>query len=187
MLVTVAVLVIVMGLMVSLARHVRASSASILTENLLRDLDTIVEQYLAGGAPNGDNVRRSITTRPGDAPDLEARSGARDLPAITPLIPDDPSFVVEERAIQITARLNNRDLVRFLRSLPGPAGTFLGNLPLGTYDDLSLRDSWGTPVVFMTRGQNLIGMSSRGYFFVSAGPDRKFLTRDDNLYSYEGR
>ena len=24
------------------------------------------------------------------------------------------------------------------------------------------------------------------YFFVSAGPDGHFLTRDDNLYSYEG-
>src|SRR2546421_6221866 len=45
MLTTVAVLVIVLGLMVSLARDVRNRSAERLTKDLLRRLDTLVAQY----------------------------------------------------------------------------------------------------------------------------------------------
>src|SRR3954470_17522401 len=45
MLTTVAVLVIVLGLMVSLARDVRTRSAERLTKDLLARLDTLVEQY----------------------------------------------------------------------------------------------------------------------------------------------
>src|SRR6478672_5781063 len=47
MLTTVAVLVIVLGLMVSLARDVRTRSADRLTKDLLRRLDTLVAQYKA--------------------------------------------------------------------------------------------------------------------------------------------
>src|SRR5438270_7231739 len=45
MLTTVAVLVIVLGLMVSLARDVRTRSADRLTKDLLRRLDELVRQY----------------------------------------------------------------------------------------------------------------------------------------------
>jgi hypothetical protein len=31
----------------------------------------------------------------------------------------------------------------------------------------------------------MIGMNPQGWFFFSAGPDRQYLTRDDNLYSYD--
>src|SRR5437667_12256431 len=47
MLTTVAVLVIVLGLMVSLARDVRNRSADRLTKDLLRRLDLLVAQYKA--------------------------------------------------------------------------------------------------------------------------------------------
>src|SRR5215831_12899590 len=47
MLTTVAVLVIVLGLMVSLARDVRTRSADRLTKDLLQRLDTLVAQYRA--------------------------------------------------------------------------------------------------------------------------------------------
>src|SRR2546430_14598006 len=47
MLTTVAALVIVLGLMVSLARDVRNRSAERLTKDLLRRLDTLVAQYKA--------------------------------------------------------------------------------------------------------------------------------------------
>src|SRR5437667_11857331 len=47
MLTTVAVLVIVLGLMVSLARDVRNRSAERLTKDLLRRLDLLVAQYKA--------------------------------------------------------------------------------------------------------------------------------------------
>src|SRR5438552_946186 len=46
MLTTVAVLVIVLGLMVSLARHVREKSAQALTKNLLRRLDGAMTEYV---------------------------------------------------------------------------------------------------------------------------------------------
>src|SRR3954471_16721867 len=45
MLTTVAVLVIVLGIMVSLARDVRTRSADRLTKDILRRLDTLVAQY----------------------------------------------------------------------------------------------------------------------------------------------
>src|SRR3954449_8973257 len=45
MLTTVAVLIIVLGLMVSLARYVRNSSATQLTRELLVDLDTAMSNY----------------------------------------------------------------------------------------------------------------------------------------------
>jgi len=109
------------------------------------------------------------------------------LPFVNAFLPDDVAFVPEERALQITGRTNNRDLVRFLRSSGEGATRFLASLPLSNYDDVTLRDAWGTPIVFMPHGHKLVGMSSRGFFFLSAGPDRKFLTRADNLYSYEGR
>ena len=40
--------------------------------------------------------------------------------------------------------------------------------------------------MYMPHMHPLIGMPFGDvHFFFSAGPDRKFLTRDDNLYSYE--
>lgn len=46
-------------------------------------------------------------------------------------------------------------------------------------------DPWGTPIVFMP-SQTAIGMAPGDRpFFVSAGPDRQFITRADNLYSYD--
>ncbi len=63
--------------------------------------------------------------------------------------------------------------------------TFSG-LPDSIYDEAALRDAWGTPIVFMPAMHPAIGMAPRnGRFFFSAGPDRRFLTQEDNLYSYE--
>src|SRR5687768_11504765 len=45
MLTTVAVLVIVLGLMVSLARHVRERAAVALTKDLIRRLDALMDRY----------------------------------------------------------------------------------------------------------------------------------------------
>src|SRR3712207_4742253 len=45
MLTTVAVLVIVLGLMVSLARHVGERAAAALTKDLIRRLDVLMERY----------------------------------------------------------------------------------------------------------------------------------------------
>jgi hypothetical protein len=110
------------------------------------------------------------------------------LPPVTPFIPDDAASAPDERSLAFTARANDRDLVRLLRGYGGPvAANLLAGLPLANYDDVTIRDAWGTPIVFLPAGHRLVGMSSKGYFLFSAGPDRKFLTRDDNLYSYEAR
>jgi len=171
MLTTVAVLIIVLGLMVSLARHVRDRSAERLTRSLLRQLDTLMSQYT-----NEDPAR---------------------LPRVTPVIPEE-SAVADETTIRQRARINNEDFVRALRAEIARArlraaqqkkeasADRFGELPISAYDEVTLRDAWGSPIVFMARENRSIGMAPGGrWFFFSAGADRQFLTRDDNIYSYE--
>lgn len=163
MLTTIAVLVIVLGLMVSLARRVRSQSARALTERVLLKLDGLMEQYVSR------NHR---------------------LPAVPPLVegPKEgrPAPLPDEPALQRQALRNNRELVRVLRGQVDLAGRAFSDLPISVYDEATLRDAWGTPIVFMASFHPAIGMAPNDrYFFVSAGPDGHFLTRDDNLYSYE--
>jgi type II secretory pathway pseudopilin PulG len=185
MLTTVAVLIIVLGLMVSLARYVRDQSANQLTADLLRKLDAAMWRYVDKN---------------------------HHLPEVTPLIPDSGGEW-DEITLHHTARRNNEEFVRALREYfipprsdahgntpdkPKPAagsGTALladpsnefGELPISIYDEVTLRDAWGDPIVFMAHDNAAIGMASREHpsFFFSAGPDHRYLTRDDNLYSYE--
>ena len=189
MLTVVAVLIIVLGLMVSLARYVRDQSANQLTASLLHRLDTAAREY----ADQNDGQ----------------------LPPVTPLIGDNAT-VPDELTLHRIARRNNEDFVRALReffvrsrsptrivssrpaslspatapSQNGYTGSDEGNfddLPTSIYDEVTLRDAWGDPIVFMPHDHPAIGMASRANpsFFFSAGPDHKYLTRDDNLYSYE--
>ena len=174
MLTTVAVLIIVLGLMVSLARYVRNKSANQFTADLLRDLDAAVRRY--------------------------ADHNAGQLPSVTPLIPDGAP-VPDELSLHRAARQNNEEFVRALKNYITPAHSTtapsehtnpdttsdFGQLPISIYDEVTLRDAWGDPIVFMAHDNAHIGMASRDHpsFFFSAGPDHKYLTRDDNLYSYE--
>jgi prepilin-type N-terminal cleavage/methylation domain-containing protein len=157
MLTTIAVLVIVLGLMVSLARRVRSQSARALTERVLLKLDGLMGQY----------VNRN-----------------RRLPEVVLFAPE--GIKIDEPFLQQTALRNNRELVQVLRGQVDLARSAFSDLPISMYDDATLRDAWGTPIVFMPRFHPQIGMApGNSYFFVSAGPDGHFLTRDDNLYSYE--
>lgn len=157
MLTTVAVLIIVLGLMVSLARRVRRVSADQATRDLLLRLDLAMDEYVH---LSGDKI-----------------------PDVTPLRtgPDQ----TDEGELLRRARLNNEQFVRMLKSRRDLSDRVFGDLSLSYYDEVNLRDAWGTPIVFMPRMDPDIGMGPKDYFFFSAGPDRKFLTRDDNLYSYE--
>ena len=151
MLTTVAILVIVLGLMVSLARDVRNRSAERVTKDLLARLDKMMAQYVD-------------------------RNGQR-LPQITPLIATGEATPapVEDQALHDAAARNNADFARALRAH-------------ASHDDAnpSFFDAWGNPIVFMPRQHPLIGMAGGDrFFFFSPGPDGKFLTREDNLYSYE--
>jgi len=169
MLTTVAVLIIVLGLMVSLAREVRRRSAEQLTRSLLQRLEAAKGQYL--------------------------KNNAGQLPPVQPLFAD--RAVPDLAGLEDAARGNNRQLVAILRqdarqraTEPGIGVDPFQDLPISVYDHYSIRDAWGSPIVFMPGQHPLIGMapSKKGQdqaFFFSAGPDRNYLTRDDNLYSYE--
>jgi hypothetical protein len=165
---TVAALVIVMGLMVSLARYVRNASAVELTKRLLHDLDQFSAEYSSrhGGALL--DVPPLIATAD---PQASASGGGPNL---------------DESMLQRNALANNQAFVTALRSEAGFSSTAFVGVPESIYDDNTLRDAWGTPLIYMPAMHPAIGMAPRNKpFFFSAGPDRKFLTQEDNLYSYE--
>lgn len=172
MLTTVAVLIIVLGLMVSLARFVRDRSAQLLTRDLLHQLDELMMQY--------EDHHRGTP------------------PAVERLLPPAAQITsVDELALSRAARLNNEQTIRALRSDyrqhqtdPNALADPFEQLPISVYDRGTLRDAWGSPIVFMPGQHYLIGLApSRAgqdqAFFFSAGPDKRYLTRDDNVYSYE--
>ncbi|HEX4124343.1 MAG TPA: prepilin-type N-terminal cleavage/methylation domain-containing protein [Tepidisphaeraceae bacterium] len=164
---TVAALVIVMGLMVSLARYVRNASAVELTKKLLLALDQFSAEYSAhhGGA-------------------------VLNVPALIPVgawgaQPGVPKGI-DEAMLEKNALANNQAFIMALRSEAGFNSSAVSGVPKSIYDDNTLRDAWGTPLVYMPAMNPAIGMAPQNKpFFFSAGPDRKFLTQEDNLYSYE--
>jgi hypothetical protein len=165
MLTTVALLIIVLGLMVSLARYVRRRSAEELTRRILVNLHSAMLDYVQQGGIGGQPAT---------------------IPTFEPLIdPKDPRGT-EEGSLQRTALINNRQFVLFFKAHKGLPGKAFRDLPLSIYDEATVRDAWGTPIVFMPGMHRQIGMApGNEWFFFSAGPDRQYLTRDDNQYSYE--
>jgi hypothetical protein len=161
MLTTIAVLVIVLGLMVSLARRVRAQSAEEVTKALLTRLDGLVAEY-------------------------QARHDRR-LPVVSPLIPPNTSVsLLNERTLMRNAEQNSRDLIRALKSDSPSVASAFADLPVSYFDETMVRDAWGSPIVFMPTGDRLLGTAlADRYFFFSAGADGHYLSRYDNLYSYE--
>jgi hypothetical protein len=152
MLTTVAILIIGLGLMVSLARHVRSRSAEELTRRILVNLHSAMLEY----------TRQHGT------------------PAIESFIDNKPT---DEASLLNAAEANNKKVVAFFKMHKDLSAKALRDLP---YDDGTVRDAWGTPIVFMPAMHRLIGMApGNDWFFFSAGPDRQYLTRDDNQYSYE--
>ena len=180
MLTVVAGLIIVLGLMVSLAWDVRRQSSERLTKDLLVKLDALMAQYITHHKqmPQVTPLVESfgIARRAGPGPKQPSRLTMR--PAEEEL-PDEESLLA-------AAELNNRDFVRALRSEGGASPELFGPLAGPMYDEVTLRDAWGTPIVFMPAMHPAIGMAlGNRPFFLSAGPDRTFRTLEDNLYSYE--
>lgn len=176
MLLTIAVLIVVLGLMVSLARYVRDRSSQQLTRELLTELDGMLDQYRKA---NADQLP------PVPAIALNSVHSDKPLPA-------------DEQKLLDSCKANNEALIHCLQwdyRLRQRTGQTIGKDPFAdqppsVYDHLTLRDAWGSPIVLMAGQHPLIGMapSAAGQdqpFFFSAGPDRRYLTRDDNLYSYE--
>ncbi len=161
LLTTISVLVIALGLMVSLARRVRAQSADSVTKGLLSRLETLLVEY--------------------------ARRSGQDFPIVPELIPEAPGLYQppDERILLRNAERNNREMVRAMKTQMDLFAAF-SDLPISYYDETTLRDAWGMPIAFMPAFHPAVGMApgNRPFFF-SAGPDGRFLTRADNLYSYE--
>lgn len=164
-----AALVIVLGLMVSLARYVRQTSASDLTKDLLRRLDEAMKQY--------------IDLRNGGLP-----------PALPPLIVPDaqPSLTAtapprqpNEASLTLRAEANSRATVHLLRQYHVFPDDAFADLSISYYNGSVVRDAWGSAIVFMPQMDPAIGMAAQGWFFFSAGPDRRYTTKTDNVYSYE--
>ena len=165
--VTIGLLIIVLGLMVSLARYVRNRSAKELTRAELRRLANLMDDYMQSNGGRPPQVPAVLAPGPGP---------------------------YDEAEVQRNALLNNIAFVRLLRQQnqwsASPGGNKLTNviegLPVGSFDEITLHDAWGGLIVFMPAQHPAIGMAPADKpFFCSPGPDRKFLTRDDNLYSYE--
>ncbi len=160
---TVCVLIILLGLMVSLARNVRQGSATQITGQILGKLDGLMSAYLLR---NG-----------GIAPDI---------PPLFPTTAPSTRPAFSEAALQSAARINNEQVIRLLRGQQDLAASAFSDLSIGYYDERTVRDAWGSPIVFMPGQHPAIGMAPRDrFFFFSAGPDRLYLTREDNLYSYD--
>jgi type II secretory pathway pseudopilin PulG len=162
--VTIGLLIIVLGLMVSLARYVRNRSAKELTKAELRRLANLMDDYMQSNGGRPPVVPEVLAPGPGP---------------------------YDEADVQRDARLNNMAFVRLLRqqnqwSAGGKLTNVIEGLPVGSFDEVTLHDAWGGLIIFMPAQHPAIGMAPADKpFFCSPGPDRKFLTRDDNLYSYE--
>jgi hypothetical protein len=147
---------------VSLARYVRNELAVEVTKDLLHRLDGALQQYIS-------------------------RHGNR-IPQIPPFIPIGvPAGVLpDEQTLQQNAIPNNRGIVQALRQEGLLQDATFGGLPESIFDDMMIRDAWGSPIVFMPTMHEGIGMALQNRpFFFSAGPDQKYLTQENNLYSYE--
>jgi prepilin-type N-terminal cleavage/methylation domain-containing protein len=167
MLTTVTALVILLGLMVSLARYVRSRSSEELTRTLLGRLEKAVR---GGGAD----------------PAVLSRLAA-ELDKVPPLVRTEeaePGRNPGEGEMWGRSHVNCEAYVKACQSVLGPRS--LDSLPLSLFDGRYVRDAWGTPVVYMAPLAPNVGLRPQNRaFFVSAGPDRKFSTVFDNLYSYE--
>lgn len=183
MLTTVALLVIVLGLMVSLARDVRERSAQAMTETLLRQLDAMMTRYA-----DRNESRVPVVTEfppPGTQPP-ESADDARS--ATKPSGSAGVAARIDQRPLLLrTAAANSRDVLQAMRDESPQADSVLSGLPASVFDGTQVRDAWGNPIVFMPAKHPWIGTAPRDkpYFFFSSGPDRNYLSRDDNLYSYE--
>lgn len=137
LLTSLAFLVIVMGVMVSLARYVRATSAERITQQVLRQLDIAMAAY-----------------------------------TVTPLeLPSDVQMPKSHASEADWATYAERSglVVRQLMNV-----------------DETVSDAWGRPIGYLPFERSEIGMAPHDRpFCVSPGPDGRYLTQDDNLYSYE--
>lgn len=184
MLATVAALVIVLGLMVSLARYVRRQASEQFTKQLLAQLNVLMRHY--------SDRHHALPDVPAFVPGVKVQSAQQSEPAATrpvlPLLPPGTDEnLPQELVLKHNAQLNNRGLMQALRVEARRFPAEFSALPPSFFaEDDTLSDAWGTPIVFMPGLHPAVGMAMQNRpFFLSAGPDRLFRTQEDNLFSYE--
>jgi hypothetical protein len=186
MLATVAALVILLGLMVSLARYVRRQASDQLTEQLLSQLDSLLERYQARyrALPAIPEFVGRLSEAP--PPRRSACQPGGPVPLLPP--PGEDDGLPDETVLQRNAAANNRALVLALQVEARRYPSEFAEMPQSFFTDGTLPDAWGTPIVFMPALHPAVGMAMENRpFFLSAGPDRRFSSLEDNLYSYEVR
>lgn len=184
LLLIVAILTVAFGVIVSLARRVRSEAAYSLVQRELLELEDALAAYRRQFHQLPE-VPPLVTPVAVATPGAAAASAPASAPAVQAmkLGPDDEASLRERAIIQ------NRALVRALGV--GARGGGADSSPLGAvsaqmFDGSLLLDPWGGPIAYLTSGLPQIGTATGDApFFFSAGPDGLFLTRDDNVYSYE--
>jgi hypothetical protein len=186
LLLIVAILTVAFGLMVSLARRVRAMAAFSLVQSELLELEDALAAYHRefGKYPDVPPLVPPTTAAPAGSP---SPSPAVSVAAVsgTGTVTMGPEH---ERLLLENARVQNQALVRVLGiGLEAEErSSTLGGVSAMMFDGTSLMDPWGRPIAYLAAGRPEIGTAAGDLpFFFSAGPDGLYLTRDDNVYSYE--
>ena len=159
-----ALLTVVFGLIVSLSRGVRSEAAHSLVRRELLELEDALAAYVTDFG---------------------------NLPQLLPLVPPDhPQELAagDESWLGQRAMEQNKALVRALGvgAREDGAQSPLSGVSAMMFDGSSLLDPWGRPIVYLPSGRGEFGTAANNApFFLSAGPDGRLLTRQDNVYSYE--
>ena len=152
----VAVLMIALALMVATARHVRATSATELTRKRMRALADAATAAIEKGVDPTMAMPTNLPGSPEDHLRAFARTSSHRL---------DES-IAAEAPVAVPALANA--IVAAAAGRP------------------ELDDAWGQPIALMPGQIPALGMApDDGPFLVSAGPDGRFLTLSDNIYSYD--
>jgi type II secretory pathway pseudopilin PulG len=161
-LLTVAIIGLALGFVTSLARNVREEARRDTVSRTFRELDNALTAYLSRH-DQPPSVERLLP------PEVQTLQGWTPTPGL-----------IDSRSTD-----NNRLMLRALSPFLDDTGV-LATLPPVRYDGRRLLDPWGTPYAYIADTTGLLGIAANGRpFFLSAGPDRDFTTRGDNLYSYE--
>lgn len=186
LLLVIALLTVAFGLMVSLARRVRSEAAYSLVQQELLELEDALAQYRRRYArlpdvPSLIPPVNPINTGAGGGPTPSAASAAGSTALVTKLEPR------HEDLLRNAARVQNRALIKALGvGIEESAAEALGGVSSMMFDGLTLLDPWGRPIAYLPAGRAEIGTAAGDApFFFSAGPDGLYLTREDNIYSYE--
>ena len=184
LLLVLALLTIAFGLVVSLARRVRSEAAYSLARRELLELEDALRAYRRqyGRLPDVPPLMPRETLEAAATRAATSPGATRPRLGLT-LGPDDEPLLRERAAITIAGVVKALGVgVRPEDAAAGP----LGGLSALEFDGTTLLDPWGRPIAFLRSGRAEIGIAAGDApFFFSAGPDGLYLTREDNLYSYE--